>query len=496
MSPTRRELLQAAVGAGLGVSGVTVDLAEAREDLQRRRLIPFTRRMHKGYRAAQHHQIIASALEDVAWGRIRYLILTLPPRHGKSLLASVHFPGWYLGNNPDKWVMATSYSANLSYRFSRQSRRMLHDARWPFPWVRPAKGANQAQMWELGGHAGGYIAAGVGGSITGMGANVLIVDDPVKNQADAESEVMRENTWDWFTSTAMTRLENDGAVVLIGTRWNEDDLIGRALNPEYMPGIDWTHINFPAQAETDDDALGRAKGEYLWPEKYSAREYDQIKARVGPRVWAALYQQRPSPEEGAMFPRNAWNFVNPAHYPAFANAILTVDSAFKEGAGSDFSALAAWATDGKGRYFCLDVVRGRWEFPALIDNIHRFHSKWRHLRRIVPVHIEDRASGQSAIQVLRRPYVNPDAKDARTLPALPVVPFPAPASEGKIARADGITYLVTGGNVYLPEGAGWTRDFIEEHAAFPNGAHDDTVDTTSMGLIILSRPRPNTIRSY
>jgi hypothetical protein len=256
-------------------------------------LIAFARATFPRYRPAPHHRRIADALMAVERGAIDRLIITMPPRHGKSQLASVHFPAWYLGRNPDRRVIGASYAAALAYRFSRQSRGLVGAPGWPFA-VRLAEDSAAIHAWDIHGARGGYIAAGVGGPITGSGAHLLIIDDPFKNQDEANSPIIRENVWDWYTSTAYTRLEEQGAIVLIMTRWHDDDLAGRLLAASRERGDRWEVLHLPAIAED---------GGALWPEKYDRAALDRIKAAVGSRVFAALYQGRPSNDDTALLKR-------------------------------------------------------------------------------------------------------------------------------------------------------------------------------------------------
>ena len=247
-------------------------MAMAREDFQ-----VFTKRMFPEYKPASFHYLIGDELERISWRDNRFLAVIVPPQHGKSNLCSVHFPSWHLGNHPNERFIACSYAGDLASSFSRRSRNLFVDPKWPFPGIRLDQASKSNTQWNIAGYRGGHRAAGVGGGITGMSADILLVDDPVKNQEDADSELNRETNWEWFTTTAWTRIAGNGAVVMIGTRWHEDDLIGRALN---MTGVPWKVIHLPAQAFAEDDpqfpggdVLGRKAGEWLWPERYPPEEY-------------------------------------------------------------------------------------------------------------------------------------------------------------------------------------------------------------------------------
>lgn len=459
------------------------------------RLIGFARRMNPRYRAATFHKRIANRLEHVARGEIQNLCIMLPPRHGKSELASVNFPAWYLGKYPDSSIIACSYAFDLVRSFSRRARNMMTSDVWPFPDVRPAQDSRSVADWGIEGRRGNYHAAGVRGGITGRGCQILLIDDPTKNRAEAESEVMREHTWQWYINDAYTRLEPNGAVVLIGTHWHGDDLLGRALNQE---GVQFELIKLPAIAG-GDDWLERQPGDYLWPERLPPDWYEKLRTTVGPRVWNALYQQDPIDDEGAMFPRDAWGWYGPRDLPPLTEVAIAVDSAFKEGVGSDYSVFAAWGHDGHGRYYLLDLWRSRVEFPALILAGHAMYAKWTHAARKVALVVEDKASGQSAIQVWRKPYAAVDERDPSKVtryPAIPVIAFPVSAGQSKVARADGITHVVHSHQSFLPAGQAWTAEFVQEHVEFPLGAHDDQVDSTSIALTHFLNPPKRGFRTY
>lgn len=435
------------------------------EAAARESLLEFTRRMFPHYETADHHKRIAAELEAVERGETSRLIITMPPRHGKSVLASEHFPAWFVGRNPDKRIIACSHTALLAYAFSRRARNKLTDPRWPFPGVRVAGDLRNVQSWDLDGHRGGYVAAGVGGPITGYGADCLVIDDPVKSAADADSDASRENAWEWFQGTAATRLEPGGRIVVIGTRWHDDDLIGRLIATG-----GWETLHLPAI-----DADGNA----LWRERFDADTLEHIKQEIGARNFQSQYQGDPVPAEGGTFKRHWWKRyrVMPAQ---FQRIELMMDSAFKEGAESDYSAIAAWGDDGSGTFHLLRIWRDKVAFPELVRLAHDAHAwaKSAFPGMQIPLVIEDKASGQSAIQVLSRPYYT----DHGILPALPVVPFAIPAGASKVARAEGVTPLVEGGRAFVPESAPWLDDWLTEHERFPFGAHDDQVDTTSMAL--------------
>lgn len=450
-------------------------------------LIGYALAMLPQYQIGRHHELIADHLMAVERGEIKRLMIFMPPRHGKSQLASELFPAWYLGRNPNRRVMGTSYGDRLAQRFSRRVRNQIMGAHYPFPGVEIAGDKAAVAAWDIEAHTGGYWAAGVGSAVTGEGAHLLIIDDPVKNRAQADSPTYRDRVWDWYQNDAYTRLMPGAAVVVIQTRWHEDDLSGRLLDAQEHGGDEWTVLSLPARAEDADDPLGRATGAALWPEWYDEEDLSRIEANVGPRGWDALYQQRPSALEGSVFLRE-WmggagrsfddmdQLVRDVGVPR--RLIQVVDSAFKEGVGRSYSVVATWA-DFDGRYLLLDLWRDRVEYPDLIEAIKNAWVKWGNYRPVV--YIEDKASGQSALQTLRRERVLLGGRPT----TIPVKAWLPPTHSSKESRADAVTPAFREGEVWLPRAATWLADWIEEHVTFPTGAHDDQVDTTSMALSIL-----------
>ncbi len=288
-------------------------------------LIDFTRYTYRDYRPAPHHRLIAEKLEAVERGEIKRLMIFMPPRHGKSELASIRFPAWFLGRNPTRSIIAASYNSDLAGDFGYKVREVVRKNHFSnvFDGVGLAKDSQAANRWRLN-TGGSYVSAGVGTAVTGRGADVLLIDDPFKDREEAESETMREKVYRWYTSTAYTRLEGDlteeeledddiwrdfeaqvetgqaepfeGAVVVIQTRWHEDDLSGRLLEAEAKGGDQWEKLILPAIM---------SNGEALWPQKYPLNRLQKIKAAIGPRDWASLYQQEPAPDDGTFFLK-AW----------------------------------------------------------------------------------------------------------------------------------------------------------------------------------------------
>lgn len=418
----------------------------------------------------KHLDELDATLQKVSAGELTRVIITMPPRHGKSERVSKKFPSWHLGRNPEDEMILASYSIDLSRDFSRIARDTLIKRSNVFG-QGVDKNRASAELWGTEGHRGGLVAAGIGGPITGKGARIAIIDDPFKNYQDANSEVIRETAWNWYQTTFYTRLTPDGRIIVVQTRWHEDDLVGRLLKKEadeiregtHM-GEKWTVINFPAIAEAND-RLGRVVGDPLWPEfGFDLKRIEKIKQDVGSYVFNALYQQRPSPAEGAMLKRDWWKFYRGDPKDIKCDEQLqSWDCTFKDSDGSDFVVGQVWGRKGADKYL-LDQVRGRMDITATMQAITTLSNKW---PRTTLKLIEDKANGPAVIQMLRR----------KVSGLVPVNP-----EGGKVARASAVAPEIESGNVYLPEDAPWVHDFIEECAAFPKGAHDDQVDTMSQAL--------------
>lgn len=418
----------------------------------------------------KHLDVLDQTLMQVSIGELRRVIVTMPPRHGKSERVSKKFPAWHVGRNPGDEIILASYSVDLSRGFSRIARDTLTANVDVFD-VKVDPNNQSAESWGIEGYRGGVTAAGVGGPITGKGARIAIIDDPVKNAEEANSEVMREKVWDWYTSTLYTRLTPDGRIIVVMTRWHEDDLVGRLLKKEAdeiregtHKGERWTVINFPALAESDD-YLGRKEGEPLWPEfGFDTARLEQIKSDVGSYVFNALYQQRPSAAEGAMFKRTWWNYYtsDPAKMQ-FDEMLQSWDCTFKDSDGSDFVVGQVWGRVGADKYL-IDQVRDRMDINATMNAIKNMTAKWPKARLKL---IEDKANGSAILSMLQH-------KIGGMVPVQP--------KESKLARASAIMPDVEAKNVYLPEGKPWVQDFVEECASFPKGAHDDQVDCMSQAL--------------
>lgn len=439
----------------------------------------------------KHLQFINQKLQAVYERELTRVILTIPPRHGKSETASKAFPTWVLIQNPKLRVMLASYAADFAASWGRKSRDMMAEvAPWYGLKVRDDVAARDA--WEIAKYSphmmrfmptgGGMVTAGIGGPLTGRGGDIVIIDDPVKNSEEAFSAVMREKAWDWFNSTLYTRLEPGAPIIVIQTRWHEDDLAGRLIEQSNAGGEKWEVINLPAIAE-EEDPLGRAPGEALWPERYDIAKLREIEKTIGPYWFAALYQQRPIPVGKGLFQREdlrrytesttAYLLQKPDGdteiLPKSQTTIIgTMDLAISTKTASDFTVLSTWALSYKSDLLLLDTQRVRLEGPDQLPLIQQAYLRWRHSQ----IYIEKTGYQAALIQQAIR----------AGLPVLPIKP-----DGDKIARALVPSARMKAGTIYFPVYADYLGgdDGIErELFTFPASKHDDFVDTLSYAALV------------
>lgn len=421
---------------------------------------------------AKHLIYTSKLLVDAAVGRIKRLIITEPPRHGKSELVSKYTPAWYEGMWPDNNLILTSYESDFAASWGRKARDILEEHGESLFGIR--LGQKAANSWTIEGHEGGMNTAGAGAAITGKGGQFIIVDDPFKNAEEANSPTMRNKVWDWYQSTLYTRLEPNGSLVIVQTRWHEDDLVGRLLNPDWGPVEDWTILNLPALAE-EDDPLGRAVDEPLWPERYDREELERIRATIGSYWWASLYQQRPTPRGGGMFRREWLGIVDQA--PADMAVVRYWDLAGTEASkqGQPDYTVGAQVGIKDGIYYILDIRRDQMS-PKGVQELVRQTAEMD--GRDVPVYMEQEpgSSGKNTIDLYARLI-------------LPGFTFRGDRKTGsKVQAAETWAAAAEAGNVKLVRGP-WNREFLDEVQGFPHGKHDDQVDAVSGGVNKLFRPK-------
>lgn len=417
-------------------------------------------------------ELLDSNLVDVAEGRCRRLIWSMPPQEGKSERTSRRFPLWMLLRNPDLRIAIASYEYGTARRWGRAIRNDI--AANPDLGLTVRYDTSAAHEWQLEGSAGGVYCVGIGGALTGRPVDVLLIDDPLKGRAEADSETYRQACWDFYTDTARTRLSPGAPIIVIQTRWHEDDLSGRLLAGPSAP--DWRYINIPAQSEGEGDPLGRPAGQYLESARGRSRaDWDETKRDVGSRTWTALYQGRPAPAEGNLFKRSHWGWYRAPMArlqgdgsmwaEGMDEIIQSWDMAFKDTKHSDYVVGQVWGRRGASVYL-LDQVRDRMDFPATCRAVVALSAKWPQANAKL---VEDKANGPAIMAQL-----------ASTVPGMvPITP-----KDSKYARASAVAPFVEAGNVYLPDPAQapWVDAFLTEHQSFPNGAHDDQVDTTTQAL--------------
>lgn len=449
----------------------------ARIALSRINFLAFTKATHPGYQIGWVHREIAARLQnflaDVSEKRSPRLILTMPPRHGKSELVSRRFPAWALGVNPDLSIIAASYSDDLARRMNKDVQRIMDSPDYTeiFPGTdlsrsRTCSSLRTSGLFEIPGHSGNYRSTGVGGGITGMGADILVIDDPLKDRASADSPTIRSRVWDWYTSTAYTRLSPGGGVLVTVTRWHEDDLAGRLLSAMTQEGGDrWTVVNYPAIAEKDE--LHRKAGEALHPERYPLESLERIRANVGGYDWSALYQQHPTPRAGGIFKRD-WVRRYENAPTVFDRVVQSWDLTFKDAETGDFVAGLVLGQIGADIYV-LDCVHERVDFVGQIRAILRMTAKWPQATAKV---VEDKANGPAVIAALRSKVPG-------------IVAFNPQGN--KVQRANSAAPVVESGNLLLPKDAPWLRDFEAELFTFPGAEHDDMVDALDQGIIYLTQ---------
>jgi predicted phage terminase large subunit-like protein len=371
-------------------------------------------------------------------------------------------PSWFLGKYPDKQVIALAYGDDLAQRFGRRNKTKLEKYGKRLFDIEVSKTKNANDDFEIEGHLGRMITRGIMSGITGNAGNLVLIDDPVKTKEEAYSDAYREKVWGEWQNSVKTRLGSGAKVVLIMTRWHEDDLAGRILDTEDHV----THINIPCEAE-ENDVIGRKPGEGLFPEIGKGTEWkDSFKQSYinseGMDTWNALFQGRPSAQKGNIFKRDWWKFYD--ILPELYSMVLSVDATFKDKATSDKVAMTVWGKSGT-KVYLVDLINRQMGFVDTIDAIKNFKAKY---PKITMILIEDKANGSAIIDTLKREIMG----------VVPVEPLGS-----KESRARAVTAFIEAGNVWLPRKEAWTEEFIDQHAKFPKGKWDDLVDSTSQALI-------------
>ena len=443
-------------------------LQPSAEDFAFSRLISYAAYQWPGYRDAPHHRLIARKLEAVERGEITRLMITMPPRHGKSMLASEFFPAWYLGRNPDHYVVSAAYAQELADDFGRKVKNQIEDSAYAqiFPGVSLAGDSRAAKRFHIQDWTGGYehslrqngafYAVGVGGPLTGRGAHLLLIDDPVKNREEADSELIRKKTKDWYTSTAYTRLMPGGRIVIIQTRWHEDDLSGWLIAEHQHEG--WEVLDLPA---IDID------GKPLWPEQYDLPALEKIKKAIGPRDWSALYQQRPTPDEGDYFKAEWFRPVNKLPDPKTLRVYGGSDYAVTAD-GGDYTVHVVVGVDPDERIYILDLWRKQASSDAWVE-------------AFCDLVLDNKPMGwaeeQGQIKSGVGPFLNKRQRERKAWCAREQFP----TRGDKAVRAQSIRGRAAANGIYYQADAPWWPDLRSELLSFPAGKHDDQVD--ALGLV-------------
>lgn len=443
---------------------------------------PFAERLSRGrWKRAPHLDLVSDRIAEIADHPI-FLMVNMPPRHGKSELISRWTPVWFLKRWPWKRVLLVSYQAGFATDWGADAKDTFTENQQELE-LRIRQDTKSKARWKIQGFGGGMVATGVGGPVTGRGADLVIIDDPIKNQKEAMSPVYREAVKQWYRGTLRTRLQPGASIIILMTRWHQDDLCGWLLN-EYSGESEegeelqleapeqrdpWETINLKAIAdptEAEPDPLGRAPGEALWPEMYDVPELARLRYATGPFWWSAEYQGSPRPEGGGVFKEGFFQYFNPDEFEdlKLTRFVQQWDTAFKEKQVNDRSVCITVA-EGKAGYYILDLWVGRPDFPKLTDAAKAQYGKW------VPdrVRVEDKASGQSLVQQLRR-----DSK-------VPIVANKA--VDDKVIRAHSVSGIVEAGRVWLPQRAPWLSEFLAEVCGFPTATHDDITDAFVYALM-------------
>lgn len=418
-------------------------------------LLDFSRYTNTAYIAAPHHELIVGKLEAVERGEIKRLMIAMPPRHGKSELASRRFPAWYLGRNSDKQIIAASYNSDLASDFGREVRNIVHSPEFSALFdTALAQDSKAANRWHTD-KGGMYVAAGVGTAITGRGADVLLIDDPFKDRQEADSEITRQRVWDWYTSTAYTRLMPGGAVIVISTRWHDDDLSGRLLAEQATGGDKWELLSLPA---IDDS------GAALWPAWYPLDRLEQIKSVLPARDWNALYQQNPIPDDGDYF-KAAW-FTEYDVLPENLRYYGASDYAVTDGAG-DFTEHGVIGVDANNNLYVVDWWRGQTTADVWIErkcdmilqhSPHCWFGEAGPIRRAIEPFLMRRMQQREA-------YCR--------------IEWLASISD-KPTRARPIQAMASMGKVFMPKSAPWKHELLSQLLRFPAAKFDDGVDVMSL----------------
>jgi predicted phage terminase large subunit-like protein len=450
------------------------DLLQEYEQSKRREgcsdsFMSFVREMWAAFIHGKHHEIMAEAFERVARGDLKRLIINMPPRHTKSEFASYLLPAWFLGRYPDKKIIQTAHTAELAVGFGRKVRNLVNsvDFKEIFPHVSLQADSKAAGRWNTN-KGGEYFAIGVGGAVTGKGADLLVIDDPHSEQEGASADINIFNrTYEWYTSGPRQRLQPNGAIVVVMTRWHNKDLTGQLVDSSIKRGgaDQWEVIELPAILPS---------GNPLWAQFWNLDELKALRAELPNSKWMAQYQQDPTSEEGALVKRDWWKSWEGRNPPECEFVIQSWDTAFMKNQRADYSACTTWGVfyredAGEGKFapnlILLDAYKERLEFPELKK---KAMQKFREYTPDAFI-VEAKAAGMPLIFELRQM-------------GIPVQEYTPSRGNDKISRVNAVSDLFASGVIWAPE-TRWAEEVIEEFAGFPNMEHDDLVDSSTQALL-------------
>lgn len=431
-------------------------------------LVDFSIYTDRNYNPTWLHEEIAKQLTRVEKGEVKRLMIFVPPRHGKSELGSIKFPAWYLGRHPEKEVITSSYSAELAQDFGYKTRNLVATQEYQQIFDTKLRDDSKSKAKWLTGEGGGYTATGVGGAITGRGADLAIIDDPFKNREEAESKTIRDKVYNWYTSTLYTRLEKGGAIILILTRWHQDDLAGRLLKAMEEGGEQWEVIKFPALA-TQDEAH-RKQGEPLWVDKYDLGALENIKKTIGVYDWSALYQQTPTNSETQEFKQEFWQYRTMEEVLALTTyRTLTIDTAISQKASADYTGLCANFTDRENKWN-LKSWKEKISPLELIDLLFNLQEQY----RFDSIGIEKTIYLQAI-----KPFLDEEMRRRNRF--LPIVELQHNGVQKEI-RIRALLPRYESKSIYHITGQ--CTNLEEDQLSFPKGIHDDVLDATAYQIQI------------